>query len=707
MNRVSGPKKSNVSKRDAPEIPPPVPQESEAGTTCGRTVTFIGKLGVLLPALAIGLTVVLALRRLSDADTWWHLAAGRWIAENRAIPRTDVLSFTVPDHPWINLQWLFDLLAYTLFRTGGPDLLAAGGAVVYALGTVLLLKNLRLSVGPVAATVLALWYLAIAQGRFVIRPEMFSFLFLQIVLWLYLTAGPGRAWRLWLLPAVMLLWVNTHALFVVGTFVIGCHMAASVAARLRLLPRAWREAAARVPMRTVLLSGGVAVLVILVNPYGLDGALFPLTLMTRIDGSDPVFRNIGEFLRSFSPHYVTFAVRAYEVFFFVTSGIVALAGFMTLWPPDRRRRYVVSAVSGGRKHRRGKRDVGAPDKAAGGVTAEEGTPGLDLANLAVFVGFAYLSTLARRNMALFALATAPIVARCLATLGPWAERRWSAHRELWKSAMVLVLLAGMLAVGALVVSNSFYWWDGQLFEFGTGILEASAPIKASAFVKEQRFPPPLFNDLTSGGYLAWDQPVEERIYIDGRLEVYDTFFSKYLTLMSEPAQWQTEADRVGFQTVILLHWWAAHRPLLIWLLKDRRWAMVYFDETAIVFLRRAGNEVLLETAIGAFEPRRVRTERALLERVGPWQWPTGTARGLVGYASVLDAMGKGSEAVPFYVRGIEIGAPRNLEGGVALRLARHHIARDERDLARAYLDRAARADPSNPAIARLRSQIGQ
>jgi tetratricopeptide (TPR) repeat protein len=706
MSRVSRFKKSNVSQRDAAGVPPPVPQAQARPTAIGRAVTVIGRLGALLPALAVGLTAVLALRRLSDADTWWHLAAGRWIAEHRAIPRTDTLSFTVPDHPWINLQWLFDLSVYALFRAGGPDLLAAAGAAVYALGTALLLKNLRVSLGPVAATILALSYVTIAQERFVIRPEMFSFLFLQIVLWLYLTAGPGRARRLWLLPAVMLLWVNTHALFVVGVFVIGCHMAASVAARLPLLPRVWREAAARVPMRTVLLSGGLAVLLILVNPYGLDGALFPLKLMTHI-GGESAFLFIGELLRPFSPYYVTYAVRTYQVFFFFACGVVALAGVMTLWPTDRRRRHAVSE-GGGRKRRRGKRDVGSPDRAASGVTADGGNAGLDLANLAAFVGLAYLSTLARRNMALFALGAAPIVARCLAMLGPRLQRRWSAHRELGKAAMVLVLLPAMIVAAWLVASNRFYWWNGQLFEFGTGILEASAPIKASAFVKEQSFPPPLYNDWTSGGYLTWDQPVEGGVYIDSRGEVYDDqFYSDYLARLKQPARWQDEADHLGFQTVILLHVWSAHRPLLNWLLKDQRWAMVYFDESAAVFLRRAGNEALIETAIGAFESSRARTERALLDRAGSWQWPAGKARGLVGYASVLDAMGKGSEAVPFYARALEIGAPRNLEVGAALRLVQYHIARGERDLARAYLDRAAGADPGNPGIARLRSQIGQ
>ncbi len=191
------------------------------------------------------------------------------------IPRTDTLSFTVPDHAWTNLQWLFDLFIFSLYRAGGPHLLVAAGAAIYTLGVALLVRNLRCFVGPIPATLLVLWGLAIAQGRFVIRPEMLSFLYLQLILWIYLTATPDRARRLWLLPVVMLLWVNTHALFAIGIFVIGCHMAASVASRLPFLPGLWRDAAARLPMRTTLLSGGLAILAILVNPYGIDGALSP------------------------------------------------------------------------------------------------------------------------------------------------------------------------------------------------------------------------------------------------------------------------------------------------------------------------------------------------------------------------------------------------------------------------------------------------
>ena len=134
-----------------------------------------------------------------------------------------------------------------------------------------------------------------------------------------------------------------------------------------------------------------------------------------------------------------------------------------------------------------------------------------------------------------------------------------------------------------------------------------------------------------GGYLTWDRPVHGGVYIDPRGEVYDDqFVSDYVARLTQPSRWQDEADRRGFQTVFLFHWW--HRTLLNWLIRDGRWALVYFDENATVFVRRAGNEALIEQALRAFEPLRERNVQALLAPATSWRgrwarregfWPTG------------------------------------------------------------------------------------
>ena len=212
------------------------PHQSDPLPLSSVSVRPMRRLETLLPAATVTLAAMLGLRRLGDSDTWWHLAAGRWIAEHHTIPHTDTLSYTVPDHPWINLQWLFDLFIYALYRTGDTTLVVLAGVVFYAAAAAVLLKNLRLSLGPAVAAVMGLWALAIAQGRFTIRPEMVSFLLLEIVLFLCATGSRTGARRLWLLPAVMLLWVNTHGIFVIGAFCDRLLMLASAATLLPSFP---------------------------------------------------------------------------------------------------------------------------------------------------------------------------------------------------------------------------------------------------------------------------------------------------------------------------------------------------------------------------------------------------------------------------------------------------------------------------------------
>ena len=684
MGKASRKKKKSISEGQAdqthgePVVPTQAPRRSskQSAVSGVAIVQVIRKLGSLLPAAVVIFAAMLALRPLGDADTWWHLSSGRWIFEHHAIPRTDTLSYTVPDHPWINLQWLFDLFIYSLYRIGGPNLLIVAAAVVFAAATALLLKNLRLSLGPVAASVLGLWVVAIAQGRFIIRPEMASLIFLPLVLWLYATGRRTGCRRLWLLPVVMLIWVNTHSLFVIGVFVIGCYIMVVLANRLRILPSSWRESIDPAVTRTILLSGILALCVTLANPYGLDGVLLPLKLMTRLSGEAEAFKHIGELRRSFSPDNVTFAVRAYKAFFFFSLAVVGLALFV--FAVDRKTR--------------------AKDQ------------GLDLAGVAIFAGLAYLSVLARRNMALFALMAAPFVGHCFFVI---LGRRVSATtwklntRSVFEAVTVAVLLPVFIWVGWFVASNNFYRWDDQVQQVGLGISKAVSPVKASTFVKEHKLPPPLYNDWGLGGYLTWDRPVPGGVYIDSRGEVYDDqFFSDYLSRLKQPDWWQDHADNMGFQTVIFNYWYSNHIPLVKWLLNDPRWALVYFDENATVFLRRQSNEALIEMAIRDFEPLREKQVRALLEPVSSWQWPAGRVRALLAYGNLLTIMGRGGEAVPFTERLLEIGAAPKVEGQMAVRLANHYMAIGETERASSYLQRAMQADPGNPDIAKLRNRIG-
>src|SRR5438034_964089 len=75
----------------------------------------LGALGLFFLAVMI--------QKIWSFDTWWQMATGRWILEHRALPTHDEFSYTVPAHPWIEMRWVYCILAYTLWQLGGATLL--------------------------------------------------------------------------------------------------------------------------------------------------------------------------------------------------------------------------------------------------------------------------------------------------------------------------------------------------------------------------------------------------------------------------------------------------------------------------------------------------------------------------------------------------------------------------------------------------------
>ncbi len=179
-------------------------------------------LGKLARIVTVALAAVLAFRPIDDFDTWWHLAAGRWIAGHGAVPSTDTLSHTVRDHRWINLEWAYEVVIYLLHSLGGPVLLSVAAAVGFTLAVWLLLRLVQPHLGDAGGAILSLLVLLVMQDRFTVRPEMVSFPLLVGLLSVLEFARTREGRGLWLLVPLMVIWVNVHGLFIIGVFAILC-----------------------------------------------------------------------------------------------------------------------------------------------------------------------------------------------------------------------------------------------------------------------------------------------------------------------------------------------------------------------------------------------------------------------------------------------------------------------------------------------------
>jgi tetratricopeptide (TPR) repeat protein len=158
---------------------------------------------------------------MDETDLFFNLRLGEIVLTTHAVPRTNLLSFTAPDAPDVNLAWLFQIVLALAHRAAGVagTVVLKTGFVVATFG-VLFRVALRRGAHPAAAAAalaLAAWA---AEPRFVERPHLVTFLGLALTLLALERAEAGRPRALWLLVPAGLAWANANSCFFLAPAVL-------------------------------------------------------------------------------------------------------------------------------------------------------------------------------------------------------------------------------------------------------------------------------------------------------------------------------------------------------------------------------------------------------------------------------------------------------------------------------------------------------
>lgn len=206
----------------------------------------------------VGAAVLLIVARTkADADLWGHVRFGGDILRG-GIPSSDPYSFT-SDIPWVNHEWLAEVVMWLAWAVGGgAGLVALKMAIVTAVVAmawrVLRVARLR----PVAMEwLLLLVVLGTWPRTSVVRPQLFSILLFAVLLWILQSVDRGKLRRGYWLPFVFAAWINLHGGWIVGFGVFGAWLAFGLVTRSSAMP--WR---------TGLMVAGLCAAALLVNPYG-------------------------------------------------------------------------------------------------------------------------------------------------------------------------------------------------------------------------------------------------------------------------------------------------------------------------------------------------------------------------------------------------------------------------------------------------------
>jgi hypothetical protein len=477
---------------------------------------------------------------LSDCDTGWHIRTGQWILANRAVPARDIFSFSKPGEPWFAWEWLSDVVFALLNAAGGLKGIAIFSVVLLSLTSLLLFRLLRRKANLIVAFLIAIWAMVTTSIHWLARPHLFTLLFVVLFCSALERMREGRTRLagipyLILLPAATLLWTNLHGAFFVGILIVAAYGAGEFLPGLLLssqggLAAAWRNS------RPYVLTAGACLAASFLNPYTYHLHVHLATYLR-----DPYMaEHISEFLTlSFRHPMAT-----------LFEGMLLLGVAVVCW-----------SVLQGR-----------------------------FVEAAVLVGCGHAALLAGRNIPIFMIAAAPLVA---GSVEEWLDRLPASRAAAWlRNAIarfngVAARTAAMEAAGRWHLAGA-----AGLIVVAALICAPNPPARFRAEFDPARHPAGALATLRSlpaariftydqwGGYLIWSLYPSQRVFVDGRTDFYGTEFDRqYLEVLYVRQDWDKILDRYGIDTVLMPPGTALTGALK----ESSRWRVVYDDGVAVVF----------------------------------------------------------------------------------------------------------------------------
>jgi hypothetical protein len=475
--------------------------------------------------LLLFLSLVQGQKLLHDGDTGYHVAIGDYILDNLSIPKADLFRHISPPIPWTPHEWLSEVVMALIHRMGGLTGVVVFSAILIALTYYLLFRMLRSSSYHILLVVLVtVLVITCSDIHWLARPHLFTLLL--TVCWYYLLErlqqGSPRAW--YLLPLLMVLWVNLHGGYVIGFILLGIYLCANlyslnatagedravIAARLRFLSTA------------LLLS----LLAAICNPSGYRVLLVPVMLLR----DSYMTNNVLEYL---SPNFHETLIFKY-----------VLLGMLLVFALSRQRATPIETL------------------------------------LVIF--FTNMALYSARHIPLFAIIVAPIIVRhaaplleelpaCLVSFISRREQNLvavdsSARGFVWPALSVVMVIA-------LAARGTISWsFDAS-----------KKPLAAIEFLQREHVNGNMFNNDEFGDFLIYRASSEYKVFYDGRMDMDGPCrLKEYAKVVNLQSGWEKVFDDYGITWVFF----DADSLLSRTLLASREWQLLYSDKVASILVKK-------------------------------------------------------------------------------------------------------------------------
>ncbi|MCX7920155.1 MAG: hypothetical protein N3A72_11235 [bacterium] len=496
----------------------------------------------------------------TSTDEWWHLRTGEYIVEHRALPQNDIFAYTSLDLPWVNHEWLAQVIFFLVYDTIGiKGFIFFKSIIIVATFAILFFVVRNRAKNPYIALLVTLIAALASRHTLYPRPPIFSYLLMASYLFLLysITDKPDKkiAIRyLALFPILMIFWVNLHGGAILGIILVGSFLVGNLIAKLN--SKILRQPLPTEQTKILAIILLLVLLASLINPYGYK--VFKLTIDVMKDKT--LVESIGE-LKSPDFHYTHF----YELLILLL--IISFAWSLTAVTPT---------------------------------------------DLILVIFFLHQSLNHVRHLPLFGIIAAPIVGKHFAltwqnlwtmskgTLSDAKNRNEGTaslsveepsdimaelapaskpHKFEWNKIIASVLI--------ILVFSYVLFIEGQIklnFETiqGPGFRIRDYPVYAADFILANDFTGNMFNEINSSGYLMWRLYPKHLVFTDNRFDIFGSKFLKdFYTVTEVWDGWQQVLEKYNINYFIISKDSLLDRTLA----KTAGWVKVYYDDGYVIYVK--------------------------------------------------------------------------------------------------------------------------
>ena len=485
--------------------------------------------GLLLAVL--GLIFFYSFNAIQESDSFYHLKTGQVIWESKSVPHSDIFSLTAPGAPWVTHEWLAELLFYAVFQIFSPWGLLTLVALLAAATYYLIFRTAMRRGADFYVTLLFLFVLGyITFELWVARPQTIAYLLL--VLLIYAMEGfrhESRPRTLMLAVLIMWLWANINASFVLGLVILLFYFLVECAKSFTSI---FGEPSKK-HKAWLGFAFLAAVAIAFINPNGYKIFTYSFAVAPSAQLLQiQEWKPLTTLLYHFNNQFVLVEI--------------ALVTLLLAW------------WYGWRQQSR------------------------DLTWLGVVVGVSILPFISIRHIGFWPLvAIAPAAVAISQVLKKVLERIPKVRFE-----ATFGIVVGVIAIIRLLTIP------------GGWVRADVLPVDASDFIEKNSIHGPFVNLYNEGGYLLWRFFPKERVFIDGRSEVYGpTQVNELFDILGGHDNWQQLVDEkykinyfiLAYRPVSL---YQSIRPLIVNLMKDN-WALIYWDDTSVIYVRNTSENLPL------------------------------------------------------------------------------------------------------------------